>query len=421
MIIEFTIENFRSIKEEVTFSFVSSSDKLLPNNLINSDLLSINDNLLKTAVIYGANASGKSNVIMAFSSLQSMVLDSLKNQPDDPLPYYPFKLDSTYLSKPTTFRLVFIHNNVKYVYGLSFTQDKIVNEYLHHYPLKRKAIIFERYEGQEPVFIKNPNVQAKIYDRTLDNVLYLSNSAQQNYQKTLEVFKWFKHEFNVFDNTSSIQFAGSTVDLLDETIESRDEIIKKLIVADLGINNVSTQDVELNIERFPEHIPRRKGGVYIKQEDGKFSITDIKVTHYIVDEDNVPTSVDFDFYDDESEGTKRYFYLMGPILDSLRHGKTLIIDEMDLKLHPLLTRYLVELFHNPDENTQGAQLLFTTHNVNLLELDLFRRDQIWFTEKNPSSGSTDLYSLLEFKPRNDKNIQKGYMSGRYGGVPFINY
>jgi len=159
--------------------------------------------------------------------------------------------------------------------------------------------------------------------------------------------------------------------------------------------------------------------VLISDDEGlKLVQMDIKTMHNVLDEQGNDIVINFDF-DEESEGTKRLFALVGSWIDALNNGRILIVDELDTKLHPLLMEFLIKLFHNPTQNKNDAQLIFTTHNTNLLDLDLFRRDQIWFTEKNPNFGNTDLYSLLEFSPRKDKNVRKGYLAGRYGAIPFI--
>ncbi|WP_440956112.1 AAA family ATPase [Methanosarcina sp. Mfa9] len=455
MLIEFSIENFRSIKEEVTFSLLASPDKSLEKNTFESEALNKGDRLLRTAAIYGANASGKSNMVMAFGTLREMVLNSMLNRPGDLLVHTPFKLDEGCLEKPTRFKVVFIHNNVQYVYGVAFTGERIVEEFLHYYPRGRKSLIFERKVGngeQEAKFTKDRRVQKGILDRTLDNVLYLSSSAQQKYEKTMEVFRWFREELTVIQKADHPGLMDYTVELLGRSEEYKKLILKTLVAADLGIEDILVEYRELPFESFSSKLSGEQGWLSVRESRNKSELVDIKTVHRAgignvtgiengnvnrigsenengnetVNEEwqekgteKVSSTVQFDFYEDESEGTKRIFYLIGPFIDALVNGKTLVLDELDLRMHPVLCEYLVKLFQDPSRNKKNAQLVFATHDVNLLDLNLFRRDQVWFTEKDPGTGSTELFSLTEFSPRRDKNIRKGYLAGRYGALPFI--
>jgi len=441
VLIEFSIENFRSIKEEVTFSLLASPDKSLEKNTFESEALNKGDRLLRTAAIYGANASGKSNLVMASGTLREMVLNSMLNRPGDLLVYTPFKLDEECLEKPTRFKAVFIHNDVHYVYGVAFTGERIVEEFLHYYPRGRKSLIFERKAGkgeQEAKFTKDRRVQKGILDRTLDNMLYLSSSAQQKYEKTMEVFRWFREEFTVIQKADHPGLMDYTFDLLGRSEEYKKLILETLVAADLGIEDILVEYRELPFEGLSSKLFGEQGWLSVRESGNKSELVDIKTIHRAgigngneIGNGNVnkeweekgrrkgSPSVQFDFYEDESEGTKRIFYLVGPFIDALVNGKTLVLDELDLRMHPTLCEYFVRLFQAPYRNKKNAQLVFTTHDVNLLDLNLFRRDQVWFTEKDHDTGSTELFSLTEFSPRRDKNIRKGYLAGRYGALPFI--
>jgi len=420
MLIEYNIENFRSFKEKVTLSLISSSDKSLDNNLIKTATLKKN-NLLRSEVIYGANASGKSNVVLAFDSLRKLVVNSHKFQKGTEISYTPFKLDEKYTSKPSKFEVVFLQNSIRYTYGVSLTNEKIVDEYLYYYPKGRKALIFERKDTFNYKFTMDIKEQEFLSKKTLPNVLYLSNSTKLNYTKTSEVFDWFKDTLKIIGATDNPGLTSFTIELLNKDEVLKEFILKSLIVADLGIVDISAKLDKILIDDAPlEFIPDFKQELVLTSDDEGLKLvqTDIKTMHKALDENGNDIQIDFDF-DEESEGTKRLFGLVGNWIDALNNGHILIVDELDTKLHPLLMEFLIKLFHNPSQNKNDAQLIFTTHNTNFLDLDLFRRDQIWFTEKNPSFGNTDLYSLLEFSPRKDKNIRKGYLAGRYGAIPFI--
>ena len=404
MLIEFTIENFRSIKEEVTLSLVASSDKSLDNNLIKADVLN-RDNLLRSAVLYGANASGKSNVLLAFDFLAFLVTKSHHFQKGGKIDISPFKLDEGYLSKPSKFEVVFIKNNIRYTYGVSINSEKIIDEYLYYYPKGRKAIIFERKDTTDYKFTMDGNKQKGFSEQTLDNTLYLSRSTQLGYNKTSEAFDWFKDNLHVIGPPDHLALTDFTVNLLKD---EKEIILKAIILSDFGIDDVSAIIKEFTVDNFPVDLPIELKNLLMR--DGSKG-TQVKIQTF-------HKGIPFEFKE-ESEGTQRIFSLIGPWIDALKNGRVLIVDELDTKLHHLLNVFLIDLFNDPTQNKNNAQLIFSTHNTNLLDQDLFRRDQIWFTEKNPDLGSTDLYSLVEFSPRKDKDIKKGYLAGRYGALPFI--
>ncbi|MCJ7651248.1 MAG: ATP-binding protein, partial [Candidatus Lokiarchaeota archaeon] len=259
--------------------------------------------------------------------------------------------------------------------------------------------------------------QKFISEKTLDNVLYLSNSTKLKYDKTSEAFDWFQDNLGIIGVANHPKLIEYTIHKFNEDKKMKKFILKALIEADLGINDLSASFEKISIDEIPIAI-REKLKAIIPDSEGNLEKMDITTIHKVLDEMGNEDYVEFDF-EEESEGTKRLFSLIGLWIDSLKNGRVLIVDELDTKLHHLLNIFLIKLFNDPTQNKNNAQLIFTTHNTNLLNLDIFRRDQIWFTEKNPSKGSTDLYSLIEFRPRKDKNIQKGYLAGRYGAIPFI--
>lgn len=417
MLIEFSIENYRSIKEKVTLSLVSSSDKSLDNNLIRNTVLK-NENLLRSAAITGPNASGKTNVLLAINFLNKLVIMSNKNQKGDEIDVSPFRLDENCVSKPSRFEVIFIKDNVKYIYGVAVTTEKVVEEYLYYYPKGRKAIIFTRDINRDPIYIFNTDhkKQKFISTKILDNVLYLSGATQLNYDKTTVAFDWFNDILQVIGSTDNSGLKHFTVEMLNKDEGMKALIMKGLSEADLGIGDISALIKDVSIDELPSDFPDELKHLAVK---GDLKTVSIKSIHKGIDVNGNEQKVSFEF-EDESEGTKRMFSLIGPWIEALINGHVLIIDELETQLHHKLSTFLVKLFNNPTQNKNNAQLIFTTHNTNLLDQDLLRRDQIWFTEKNPEFGSTDLYSLVEFSPRNDKNIQRGYLAGRYGALPFIN-
>ena len=418
MLIEFKAENFRSIRDEITFSLLASSDRSLEGNLIELDALKKNDRLLKSAVIYGANASGKSNVLLAMFNLQNLVMASVKNQDGDLLPFEPFKLTPECMSKPTKFSAFFVKNNIRYKYIVSFDRTKIIDEDLYYYPNNREALIFKRRNTTDFKFTNDQRIQTDISKRTLDNVLYLSNSAQQNYDKTLEAFKWFREELRIIGARTLSEQGEFTINMLNQDDESKKVVLKSLERADLGLVDIIASIEDVNLTDLPieimNHLPRS-----FDKANGKLQKIDINTFHLAKDKDGKKHNIPFDFSTEESEGTKRFFSLIGPWLNALNKGQVLFVDELELKLHPMLSEHLIKLFHDKIYNKNNAQLIITTHNTNLLNDEIFRRDQIWFTEKNADVGNTNIYSLLEFQVRKDQNILKGYLMGRYGALPFI--
>lgn len=418
MLIDFSVENFLSIKEEVCFSLLASSDKSLDNNLITGEKALKKDSLLRSAVLYGANASGKSNVIKALDNLKYLVVTSSKNIPDQNIRFLPFKLDEKCLSKPSKFNINFVQGGIRYNYKVSFTSEKVIDESLYYYPKGTEAIIFEINDTINYRFTIDKSKQKGMAERTLENVFYLSNSAQQNYDRTLAPFKWFSNVLDVIGPTEGLdQYA--TLKLMDKDEKFKNVVLKSLVVADLGISDLHASIKEIPLEDF-SNIPEDLK-VFIDTSNKKIdSVSHIvlKFSHNGFDGKHNKIGVQFNI-DEESDGTQRLFSLIGPWLNSLKNGSILIIDELDSKLHPFLCEYLIGMFNNPEINTSNSQLVFTTHNSTFLDQDIFRRDQIWFTEKDAEFGNTNLFSLLEFNQRKDANIEKGYLAGRYGAVPFI--
>lgn len=406
MLIEFAVENFRSIKDRAVLSMVATADKSLPNNVIESKVLN-KDRLLRSAVIYGANASGKTNVIMALNALRNLVLFSHNKQLGMPMDCMPFKLDKKSLSKPTKFHIVFIKNDVKYRYGLTLTNQKVVEEYLYHYPNSRQALIFVRKKTDYYQFSTDIKEQTQNAKKTPENVLYLSRTTQLNYAKTKPVYEWFVNNLQTIGPTEHPMLQDITAEMLKDP-KLKNLIIKAMKEADIDIDDITMKKTEPDIQMLAMLFQN----IVQAQKDGKWPIKPREILLY---HRGVPFNLDFE----ESEGTKRLFGLIGLWIRAIHKGQILVVDELDTKLHHFLNVLLINIIHDPTQNKTDAQLIFTTHNTNLLDLDLFRRDQFWFTEKNPETGATALYSLAEYSVRKGQDIEKGYLLGKFGAVPFI--
>lgn len=384
MLIQFSIENHRSIKDNAVISFAASKDKSLESYLLHPDEKKV---LLPAIALYGANAAGKSNVLHALMTMKDMVIgDAAKISKGQKLPWEPFG-DTT---APTSFEIVFIYHGVRYAYGYSFDAKKIYSEYLYHWPNGREALIFARENGKYE-FRENVNEQITLSNRTPDNKLYLVSSNDWNLPQTESAYKWFLEKLTFL--MEQAPSASETVAQIVSGDEKKARILKELLLADLGISDVTVKNIS-----------------------GKTPV--ITTTHRIISEDG---SVDHFqlLMDQESSGTQRFFARIGGWLQALEDGALLIVDEIEDSLHPLLTKRLIEMVQDNTVNTNGAQLLFTTHDAMLLDLTFFRRDQIWFAEKDEKTCATELYSLATFSPRKGENIRKGYLQGRFGAIPFI--
>ena len=265
MLIEFNVENFRSIKEKVTLSMVATKDTSLENNLIKTDVLK-GDSLLRSAVLYGANASGKTNFILALDFLKGLVTQSHTHQKGIEIRFTPFKLDKKYLSKPTKFDICFIKQGVKYVYGVSFDNKRILDEYLYHYPKNKKAIIFERKKTDNYKFTVNKKDQEFIAKRTLENVLYLSKATQENYGMTSNAFEWF-NELGTIKATDPPLSPNFTAKLFKKDKKWKELILKALLVADVGIEDISVDFKNISINEFPKDMPSELKKLILKDKN----------------------------------------------------------------------------------------------------------------------------------------------------------
>ncbi len=385
MLIQFTIENHRSIKDSAVISFAASKDKSLEACLLHPDE---KRSLLPVISIYGANAAGKSNVLHALLTLKDMVAgDAAKLSKGQKLPWEPFAGND----RPTSFEVMYIYGGVRYVYGVSFDAKKIHSEYLYHWPNGREALIFSR-EGGNYEFRDNIQEQTTLSGRTPDNKLYLVSSNDWNLPQTENAYKWF------FEDLCSITDLSSSSETVAEIVKSDEQkarILKELLLADLGISDIS-----------------------IKTIAGKKEEPIITTTHRMIADDGSTEHFEL-LMDQESSGTQRFFARIGGWLQAMENGSLLIVDEIEHSMHPLLTRRLIEMIQDSELNKNGAQLIFTTHDAQLLDLTFLRRDQIWFAEKNENTCATELYSLASFSPRKGENIRKGYLQGRFGAIPFI--
>lgn len=413
MLVEFRIKNFRSLREEQVLSLVASSDKTLLDTHAVSTGLKAAPHLLKSAVVYGANASGKSNLIKALQYMRSVVMESAALQPGqafDRLP--PFKLDKVSGNMPTEFEATFILDGVRYQYGFAMNSQRIVSEQLLVYKAFKPQRWFERHfdvESGKDVYEFSSSLRGakNLWEgATRPNALFLSMAVQLNSDALRPVFEWFANRLVILNEQSPLSPQFSVQMLKQE--DQRKAICEFLRAADTSISDieVTTKQAMVHSIRFDLATGKRE------EEAGEQAVDEVKF-HHITDNGQAV----FDLMD-ESNGTRNLFFLTGPILDILNKGLTLVVDELDTSLHTLLVQSLVRLFHRTDINS-GAQLIFTTHDTSLLDAyGLFRRDQVWFVEKR-SDQSSSLYPLLDFSPRKNEALERGYLQGRYGALPLL--
>jgi AAA15 family ATPase/GTPase len=418
MLIGFSVGNYRSFKDVVTLSMVAAEDACGNDELDKNNVFKVNQqfSLLKSAAIYGANASGKSNLILAFNFMRRFVMNSAKLQITDKIDVEPFRLSTETVDKPSFFEIVFQLKNKTYRYGFEVTQKRVVSEWLFCTPRSRETKIFNRQDDKIE-YSKNIEQGNILRGLTKKNTLFLSLAAQFNNSLAVEIVSWFSHLgvvswLNVeFLKEITLEYLSDRQDLIDDVTK----LIKKL---DLSIDNLEIESRKISLDSLLQDLPDVVRNI-ISDSSGEIKSATIKTYHPKYDSTGKMIELEiFGMDNHESDGTKKILALSAPILDTLQRGEVLVIDELDARLHPLMTRSIIELFNSQKTNPKNAQLIFTTHDINLLSHKFLRRDQIWFTEKN-HQGATDLYSLVEFADINNNTFDKDYIQGRYGAIPFI--
>ncbi len=408
MLAQFSVENFMSIKDQICLNMsASATDNEHPDNFTTYG----KTRCLKSAVIYGANASGKSNLLKAMTSAIMIVRESQSKQVNDRLlRIIPFLFDKELPSKPSAFEFIFFVDGVQYIYGFSATQEKIVDEYLYVYHSAKKSMIFERKDTNRYKFNKADEKEFNSYkEKNTPNKLFLSTATAWNCEKTKAAFMWFSSGIDTYTDAETDETPNNKPFILQRFVEAQNSELKDFTLKLLKNADINIDGYDIKTQQFtvPFTIVGEKGsGV------GQGIAYSVFTSHTL--SDNQKYTLDFSA---ESLGTQNIFFLSPFIYTALSTGKTLFIDEMSC-LHSALVQYLVALFNDPDINKTNAQLIFVTHDTILLDLKVFRRDQIYFIEKS-DSGASDLYSLDNFSVRKTENIRTAYLIGRYGAVPII--
>ncbi|KYG10537.1 hypothetical protein BE21_11440 [Sorangium cellulosum] len=415
MLIDFSIENYRSIADRQTISFVASKHR---SNAEGQAAVAVkglrSQQLLTSAVIYGANASGKSNVVRALAEACGRIRTSATEPEHD---IQPFLLDPRWATKPSRFEFTFLLAGVRYQYGFALDASLVHEEWLIAYPHRAPQLWFERrWDGTKHEITFGSSLKgekSRTHKMTRPDALFLSVAAQLNQESLIPIHQELTQRLRA--RQASWVAPADTAHLVEQaTHHVHDAFLSLLAAADVGIRQVVVKRHKADIIRESSAISGSIGATRVLfRSHQKDELFEIQTEHERSDGERILFNLS-----DESQGTIQYFSLLAPLIDSLFNGGLLAVDELDESLHPLLVRKIVGLFHDPAVNVGGAQLLFNTHDTTLLDRELFRRDQIWFVEKEPP-GKSRLYSLLDFSPRRDEALQKGYLQGRYGAIPFL--
>lgn len=411
MLINFKVKNYRSIKDEIILNLQATNDATMKNDAVFDDGKT---SLLKTIAIYGPNASGKSNLIKAFVVFRTMILESLLRStiPFD-LPNEYFKLSTDTVNHPSMFEITFILDSDIFRYGFEIDKKRIVSEWL----MQNSRTLIDR-KGQNITGNRNyfKEATSDLREHTSEKVLFLTNLASNNGPISKKIVEFIQNT-NFVSGTNKINTLdytfGQFLNNPAMAIKMKDLIIK----ADFGVTDIRASEKMVLAKEIPNMPDKFKELLF--KEDSQIAQRSLKFIHKKFDPEGKEIGEEsLDFILEESEGTQQMFALSAPIIDTLENGKVLFIDEIDASLHPILCQYLVTMFNSKKRNPKNAQLIFTTHDLSLLNEDFLRRDQIYFTDKNKQSA-TDLFSLASISERKGVNFAKRYLEGRYNALPYI--
>jgi len=412
MLAEFRVRNFLSIQDEQVLSLVASGDAENLNSTFETENKKFK--LLKSVAIYGANASGKSNLIKAINAMMAIIKTSANTQIETKLPVVPFKLGDE-SSLPSEFEITFFINQVRHQYGFSATKDKIYSEWLLAYETRTPQTWFERYYDENSgkytwkLGAKLKGKKELWKESTRENSLFLSTAVQLNSEQLKPIFNNLS-KIVICGLTGWLNGESFTAEALFKDREYKKEIMEALKSVDFDIDDIKIKEKKFNPSDLPKDLPQELA--YFMKD-----LTQLNISSFHRKQNNENEGVLFDF-SEESAGTRKFFSMIGPLLDILLKGRVVFIDELELSFHPYLTKFIIDLFNNPKTNKNNAQLIFTTHETSALNKEIFRKDQIYFCEKQ--NKATKLYSLVEFKLRKDaQNWEKSYLGGRFGAVPFL--
>lgn len=428
MLLYFKVKNYRSIRDEAVLDMEAAGLHDAAKNLLPFG----RKEYLPAVAIYGKNGGGKSNLIRSMWLAVQFICNAQKTQTEnEPVPVRPFMLNDHSVNEPTAFEFAYVQNGAKYVYGFSATRDHIVSEYLKAWPKGREKNIFLRH-GQSFIFPKDNEKKRKelIKEAVGKNQLFFAISCTMNYKPCIEAMKWFREK---------VVFSRDFTDINRNLIDYReDETMLQAIVsaakkADVGIEDIQFEIDQQTLDLQSQNIPGQMGGMIAAlrafsealQQNGNeaevsLNMGKLKSTTYHTGLNCEGKASRYELtLSDESDGTRRLMTLAPAIERTLKEGGTLVVDELEREMHLMLIEYVLGRYQEKRNNPAHAQLIFTTHDTSLLNQEILRRDQIYFVDKKREDGASSLYSLADFNIRNDANIQKAYLLGKFGAVPSI--
>lgn len=405
MVLEIRIANFYSIKEEICLDFRAANLKSAQARSLEKNTFQVNKtDVLKTLVLYGANASGKSNIIKAIRFCHSLILQSHNYNADTRFAFSPFKFDG-FDSQPSHYFIRFVRDDVEYEYSFSITQQEVVTESLHYYPKGRIKTIFLRDQrlGKDKRSIYTFGNEIKrpfdVAESTSNKTLYISRASQMDREIAKSIFNYFSDTFIL----QYVNFGLSTIEQL--SYKNKNLLLQALKYADSDISDVSIRKIKLPTTIINHNIDDLSVNIEQSLQDH------LQITTYHLQNPETP----FDFLTEESQGTIKLFFIMLTILEVVKHGKVLLVDEIEESLHTKLIEHIFSYLNT----SKNAQLICTTHNTKLLNLKKLRKDQIYFVNKK-SDSSSDVYSLTDFTDfRDTMDLESAYLQGRFDAIPYI--
>lgn len=419
MLIDFKFKNFMSFADECNFTMLANKD-----NSHSEDLISFGkDRASKVRLIYGANASGKTSFINAMYFISSFIANSNMLLEKMPIQVVPFKFCDNCFNTPSEFAITFIKDGLKYAYSFSCTREKVIDERLDIYYSAKPTMIFNRFDTNNYEYNKDAKILNPLKERNLDNKLFLVTTASWNYEKTKPVVDYLLNTITVMDVDVLWKICLDRIYENNEQEEYKAFCLKILNNADISISDFKVDPKKLkDVGSEAEMLNKLLSVATNGNEDAMKTIQDTNIysftTFHNVKNDNKDNKYPLPL-NEESLGTIKMFKYSPVLYYVFKEGKVLFVDEIDKSLHPLMVEYLIKMFHDKNINTNNAQLIANTHDTNLLNLGILRRDDIWFTERNYESGKTEMYSLSDFSPRTTENIERAYLLGRFGAIPFI--
>lgn len=424
MLLEFKFQNFRSFRDETVLSLEATGLSAFKGSLIKYGT----KNLLPGIAIFGKNGGGKSNVIRAFWLAVQFIKNAQRTQHENSeIPVNPFALNDYSRNEPTAFEFVYTLDDILYVYGFSATKDKIVSEYLYHSPNGQRALVFSRDYQKFSFTNKSEKARRMLISETVaENQLFFSVACTMNDGDCIRAMRWFR-EF--------VYFSRDYTDISTQIFENIDDknIINAITSyaknADIGILDMSFEYKSKDVS-FPEDLPEGIKSALMtllanlsagaNESEAKLKMGEIVATsfHQGIRKDGKNETYMLDV-SDESDGTRKLMALAPAIETVLQKGGILMVDEIERELHPLLVKYIISKFQSKNTNKGGAQIVFTTHNTELMNLDIIRKDQLYFVDKDSNEGTSELYSISDFSTKTSENIRKGYIVGKYGATPDV--